>query len=140
MHIQFTCLPNELHEIIGSLKMQTKQSSSAAALGFVPPKSNQEKLNVVTSLWERTNAGVLNIQNLVLLEASNLNRALGMSAQKKRRRYVIESSEPCLRLTRGKFEFTNQDSGGGKNSLSSRQCKLTGKALKSSNFSHWRLP
>ena len=27
----------------------------------------------------------------------------------------------------------------GKNSLSSRQCKLTGKALKSSNFSHWRL-
>ena len=25
-----------------------------------------------------------------------------------------------------------------KNSLSSRQCKLTGKALKSSNFSHWR--
>ena len=27
----------------------------------------------------------------------------------------------------------------GKNSLSSRQCKLTGKALKSSNFSPWRL-
>ena len=27
----------------------------------------------------------------------------------------------------------------GKNLLSSRQCKLTGKALKSSNFSHWRL-
>ena len=26
-----------------------------------------------------------------------------------------------------------------KNSVSSRQCKLTGKALKSSNFSHWRL-
>ena len=26
-----------------------------------------------------------------------------------------------------------------KNLLSSRQCKLTGKTLKSSNFSHWRL-
>ena len=26
----------------------------------------------------------------------------------------------------------------GKNLLSSRQCKLTGKALKSGNFSHWK--
>ena len=46
---------------------------------------------------------------------------------------------PCIRLALGKFELTNQVSAGGKNSLSSRQGKLTGKALKSSNFSHWRL-
>ena len=37
------------------------------------------------------------------------------------------------------IELTNHDSAGGKNSLSSCQCKLTGKTLKSSNFSHWRL-
>ena len=67
--IHFTGLPNELREIIGSLKMHTKQSI-AAARGLVPPKkkkilkmlidrvrsgqkqsrSNQEKLNLVTSL------------------------------------------------------------------------------------------
>ena len=38
------------------------------------------------------NAGVLNIQDLVLSEASNSNRALVISAQ-KRRRLVIESSD-----------------------------------------------
>ena len=38
-----------------------------------------------------------------------------------------------------KFKMTNQDSAGGeKNLLSSHQCKMTGKALKSGNFSHWR--
>ena len=45
---------------------------------------------------------------------------------------------PCIRLEREKFKLTNQDSADGKNILSSRQCKLTGKALKSGNFSHWR--
>ena len=48
------------------------------------------------------------------------------------------SLPPCIRLERGKFKLTNQDTAGGKNLLSSRQCKLTGKALKSGNFSHWR--
>ena len=42
--------------------------------------------------WKKTNAGVLNIQDLALSEASNTNRALGISAQ-KRRRVVIESSD-----------------------------------------------
>ena len=41
---------------------------------------------------KKTNAGVLNIQDLVLSEASNSNGALGISAQ-KRRRLVIKSSD-----------------------------------------------
>ena len=36
---------------------------------------------------------MLNIQNLVLPEASSSNQALVISAQKKRRRHVIESSD-----------------------------------------------
>jgi len=36
---------------------------------------------------------MLNIQNCVFSEASSSNQALGISAQKKRRRHVIESSE-----------------------------------------------
>ena len=47
---------------------------------------------LVASLSKKTNAGVLNIQYLALPEASNSNRALDISAQ-KRRRHVIESSE-----------------------------------------------
>ena len=45
-------------------------------------------------------------------------------------------SVPCTRLARGKFKLTNQDSAAWKKNLPSRQCKLTGKALKSGNFSH----
>ena len=37
-------------------------------------------------------------------------------------------------LAYGKFELTNQDSAGGKKLVSSRQYKLTGKALKSGNI------
>ena len=40
-------------------------------------------------------------------------------------------NKPCLRLERGKFKLTNQDSAGGKKILSSRQCKLTGKGIES---------
>ena len=42
--------------------------------------------------WKKTNAGVLDIQDLVLSEASNSNRALSISAQ-KRCRLVIKSSD-----------------------------------------------
>ena len=52
--------------------------------------------------------------------------------------WVSNKHPPCIRLAGGKFELTNQDSAGGKKLLSSRQCKLTAKALKSGNFSHWR--
>ena len=51
----------------------------------------------------------------------------------------IKFISPCIRLARGKFKLTNQLSAGGKKLVSSRQCKLSGKALESSNFSHWRL-
>ena len=37
---------------------------------------------------------------------------------------------PCIRLARGKFELTNQDSAGKKNSLSSLQGKLKGIEIK----------
>ena len=40
--IHFTGLPNELREIIGSLKMRTEQSS-AAARRLVPPKNMKKK-------------------------------------------------------------------------------------------------
>ena len=49
-------------------------------------------------------------------------------------RCELERSTPCIRLACGKFELTNRDSEGGKNLVSSRQCKLTGKVLKSSNL------
>ena len=42
--------------------------------------------------------------------------------------------QPCIRLERGKFKLTNER-------FSRREkiyCQLTGKALKSGNFSHWR--
>ena len=39
---------------------------------------------------------------------------------------------PCIRLAHGKFELTNQDSVGGKNS------SVLSDALESGNFSHWR--
>ena len=47
---------------------------------------------------------------------------------------------PCIRLERGKFGLTNQDSAGGKNSRVPDVLKVdkSRKALKSGNFSHWR--
>ena len=44
--IHFTGLPNELREIIGSLKMHTKRSS-AVARGLVPPKKWKKKIVVI---------------------------------------------------------------------------------------------
>ena len=44
------------------------------------------------------------------------------------------TQSPDMRLARGKFEMTNQDSAGGKALLSGHQCKLTRKALKSGYF------
>ena len=41
-------------------------------------------------------------------------------------------------LERGKFELTSQDSADGKNFSVLRQVKKSGKALKSSLFSHWK--
>ena len=43
----------------------------------------------------------------------------------------------CL-AERRKFELTNQESTGGKNFTVRLQCKLSGKALKSGDFSHCR--
>ena len=45
---------------------------------------------------------------------------------------------PCIRLARGKFELTNQHSAGWKILVSWRQVNKSGKALKSSLFSHWK--
>ena len=71
----------------------------------------------------------------------------GTQQQKGQKRYPIKGPRtsqtipycaarnlwPCIRLARGKFELTNQDSAGGKNfSVQS------GKVLKSSLFSHWK--
>ena len=67
--------PNALKENIHA------HSSSSNVLGSMP----------TSSLFSGVSIGVLNIQNLVLPEASSSNRALGISAQKKRRRHVIES-------------------------------------------------
>ena len=54
--------------------------------------SNVQGSTPTSSLFSGASIGVLNIQNLVLPEASSSNQALGISAQKKRRRHVIESS------------------------------------------------
>ena len=51
---------------------------------------------------------------------------------------VIPEQLRCIRLARGKFKLTNQDSAAEKKLVSSPQRKLTGKALKSGIFSHWR--
>ena len=45
---------------------------------------------------------------------------------------------PCIRLARGKFELTNQDSAGGKNSSVLCKVNKSGKAWKSSKFSQRR--
>ena len=55
--------------------------------------SNVQRSIPTSSLFSGASIGVLNIQNLVLPEASSSNRALDISAQKKRRRHVIESSD-----------------------------------------------
>ena len=55
--------------------------------------SNVQGSTPTSSLFSGASIGVLNIQNLVLPEASSSNQALGISAQKKRRRHVIESSD-----------------------------------------------
>lgn len=46
-----------------------------------------------SSLYLGASIWVLNIQNLVLPEASSSNQALGISALKKHRRHLIESSD-----------------------------------------------
>ena len=53
---------------------------------------------------------------------------------------IVILSLPCIRLAREKFELTNQNSACGKKLVSSRQCRLTGKTLKSGIFSQrrWR--
>ena len=63
-------------------------------LQFGEQQARHESIQIKFSdiAWKKTNAGVLNIQDLALSEASNTNRALGISAQ-KRRRVVIESSD-----------------------------------------------
>ena len=46
---------------------------------------------------------------------------------------------PCTRLPRLQFELTNRHSAVEKNFTVLIQCKFTRKALKSGNFSHWKL-
>ena len=84
-------------------------------------------VGVVFSETKFLSVSVRNSSNNLSTSATSLLRPGPISVKKE---------FPCIRLARGKFELTNQDSAGGKNSVSSRQCKLTGKALKSSNFSH----
>ena len=75
------------------LQTQTEAKCTQEYLQGNWSSSNDQESIPTRSVISAAGIGMLNIQNCVLPEASSSNQVLGISAQKKRRRHVIESSE-----------------------------------------------